>query len=86
MSKVYCSECKHHKEYYPPAGFGVSHECKKVKYSFEDFLSKHTENGDCIIINKNNDCPAFERKISIFSKMKKLLNRKIECQEVNNAD
>lgn len=72
-NKVFCSECSHYKEYYPPAGFGVSHECKKVKYLHEDFLDKYAYNGDCAIINKNNDCEAFERKVTLFSKIKKVI-------------
>ena len=78
MNKVYCKNCKYHKYYFPPPGYS-RHVCTKIKWKHEDYYDKYEDNGRCELLNKDNDCEAYEKKLTFLKKLIKILR-------INNAN
>jgi len=53
-NKVYCKDCKHVKK---------ESGCKIISQKISTAIETHVLFGDCMKINKNNDCPDFEPKL-----------------------
>jgi len=64
--KVYCKNCRYYR-------FGIINTefCKAKTFNSRDHLTEYTSYSNPAFFNENNDCSMFERKFSIFQKIKK---------------
>jgi len=53
--------------------------CTKIKWKHEDYYDKYEDNGRCELLNKDNDCEAYEKKLTFLKKLIKILR-------INNAN
>jgi len=75
-NRVYCSECKYLKivEHKLSAGYQpTEYRCNKNVTYTEDFFKMYIYHGNCMVINKNNDCPDFKVKTSLIKKIMGIL-------------
>jgi hypothetical protein len=63
MEKVFCSECKHYSSFVDIAG-GAHHDCNINTWIDDNPIRRYIRPKDARDVNRNNDCPKFERKLS----------------------
>lgn len=61
MTKVYCKNCKHHN--YPNIdGHSIYHYCRAFRTYYDTWYQRTFQNPECVEINMDNVCDAFEEK------------------------
>ena len=77
--KVYCGNCKSYKEFKPVSSLPLTlfnpYQCKhrKLITRKDNFKEFWWINGDCSVINKNNDCQYY--KPTLKQRIKELIRR-----------
>lgn len=66
---VFCSECKHFLTLF--ANSSDDYRCQAVRITHTKFYGQYSTLALCKDINKNNDCSLFEKKKSLWKKIRK---------------